>query len=114
MRNRKANQYARKRLRKSVELLKQGKSNAFYEELLGAIWGYLSDKLNIPVSSLSRDTAKTALLERSVDEDLVKELFRISSECEMARYGMAAGNVAMDKLYGDAIEVISMIQQKLK
>ena len=114
MRNRKANQFARRRLRKSAELLKQGKRNAFYEELLGAIWGYMSDKLNIPVSSLSRDTAKTALLERSVDEDLVKELFRISGECEMARYGMAAGNVAMDKLYGDAIEVISMIQQKLK
>jgi hypothetical protein len=114
MRNRKADQYARKRLRRSAELLKQGKNNAFYEELLGAIWGYLSDKLNIPVSSLSRESAKIALLERSVDESLADELFRIAGECEMARYAMAAGNVAMDQLYGDALEVISLIQQKLK
>lgn len=114
MRNRKADHYARKRLRRSAELLKQGKANAFYEELLGAIWGYLSDKLSIPVASLSKDTAKKALLSRSVEENLVEELFRITGECEMARYGMAGASVAMDRLYGDALDVISMIQQKLK
>ncbi len=61
MRLKKADRYARKRLTKSAVLLKQGETNRFYEELLGAVWGYLSDKLNIPLSALSRETARSAL-----------------------------------------------------
>jgi hypothetical protein len=49
-----------------------------------------------------------------VDEMLTDELFRIASECEMARYGQISGNVAMDKLYHDALDVMTRLQQKLK
>jgi hypothetical protein len=114
VRIRRADRYARKRLRKSAELIKLGKNNAFYETLLGAIWGYLSDKLNIPVSTLSRDTAKSALHAKGVDDIVIEDLFSIINECEMARYAQAAGNVTMEKLYRHAIDVISALQQKLK
>ncbi len=111
---RKADRYARKRLKKSAVLLKQGDRNLFFEELLGAIWGYLSDKLNIPLSVLSRETAKSSLSDRSVDADLLEALFRIIGECEMARYGQVSGEQGMEKLYHDALEVITALQQRLK
>lgn len=111
---RKADRYARKRLLKSETLLKQGDSNRFYEEILGAVWGYLSDKLNIPLSALSSDTARSALASKSVDDDLLDDLFRIIGECEMARYGQVAGNHAMENLYRETLDVISRIQQKLR
>jgi hypothetical protein len=114
MRLRKADRYARKRLIKSAELLKQGETNRFYEELLGAVWGYLSDKLNIPLSALSRETAGSALQSRSIDENLMDDLFRIIDECEVARYGQVSENMGMEKLYQDSLNVITMIQQKLK
>jgi hypothetical protein len=114
VRLRKADKYARKRLKRSESLLKQGDHGGFYEELLGATWGYLSDKLKIPVAELSKDTARSALLEHAVDEQLIDDLFRITSECEMARYSQESGSISMDKLYHDALEVISTLQQKLK
>jgi hypothetical protein len=114
LRLRQADRYARKRLVKSEALLKQGDSNRFYEEILGALWGYLSDKLNIPLSVLSRETAQSALNARGVDDDLTGELFRIVGECEMARYGQVSGNLAMEKLYRETLDVISKIQQKLR
>jgi hypothetical protein len=114
LRLRQADRYARKRLVKSEVLLKQGDSNRFYEEILGAVWGYLSDKLKIPLSSLSRETAQTALKARNIEDTLTEELFRIISECEMARYGQLSGNHAMEKLYSETLDVISKIQQKLR
>jgi hypothetical protein len=114
MRLRKADRYARKRLIKSAELLKQGETNRFYEELLAAVWGYLSDKLNIPLSALSRETARSALQSRSVEENVMDDLFRIIDECEVARYGQASENLGMEKLYQDTLSIITMIQQKLK
>jgi hypothetical protein len=114
MRLRKADRYARKRLTRSAELLKQGDTNRFYEELLGAVWGYLSDKLNISLSALSRETARTALQSRLIDENLLDDLFRIIDESEVARYGQVSENMGMEKLYQDTLNVITMLQQKLK
>lgn len=114
IRLRKADRYAQKRLKKSAGLLKQGDSNLFYEELLGAVWGYLSHKLNIPLSVLSKETARSALSARSVEEDLIESLTGVINECEMARYAQVAGNLGMEKLYQDAREVITALQQKLK
>jgi hypothetical protein len=114
MRLRKADRYARKRLAKSAALLKLGQTGKFYEELLGAVWGYLSDKLNIPLSALSRETARSALQSRSIDENLMDDLFRIIDDCEVARYGQVSENTGMEKLYQDTLNVITILQQKLK
>ena len=51
MRGKKANKIARKRLKKASKLMFQGKSEAFYDEVLRALWGYVGYKLNIPVAS---------------------------------------------------------------
>ncbi|HEX2395932.1 MAG TPA: BatD family protein, partial [Bacteroidales bacterium] len=114
MRFRKADKYARKRLKKSEGLLRQGNDSAFYEEMLGAIWGYLSHKLGIPVASLSKETAETNLLTRFVDEDIIQQLFRITETCENARYGFGSAETDRQKLYHDAVKVITALQQKLK
>jgi hypothetical protein len=112
---RKAGKYARKRLRKCEVLLKQGKDAAFYEQMLGTIWGYLSDKLNIPVSGLSKESAKQALQNHSVDEALIEKLFNITNTCEMARYGYGSENkIIKEELYRECLKVISELQQKIR
>lgn len=111
---RRADKYARRRLKKAEVLLKQGNNAAFFEELLGATWGYLSDKLNIPLSSLSKESATAALQQRAVDQALSGRLFEIISTCEMARYAQGAISVASDDLYREALDVISLLQQKLR
>ena len=114
LRLRKADKYARKRLKKSEVLLKQGNNAAFYEEMLGALWGYLGNKLNIPVASLSKDSARSALISRSIDQDMIDRLFGITDLCEMAQYGQGSGDIAREQLYEDALRIITDLQQKLK
>ena len=114
LRLRKADKYAIKRLKKGAGLLKQGNDAAFLEELLGAIWGYISDKLNIPVALLSKDSARTALQDRAVNQEMIERLFKIIDACEMARYAPGRNDYSSDKLYRDTLEIISTLQQKLK
>lgn len=114
IRLRRADKFARKRLKKSESLLKQGDDAAFFEEVLGALWGYLSDKLAIPVSQLSKDSAITALEARNVGNELIDELFDIINKSEMARYGNNALNIAKEALYNKSVNVITALQQKLK
>jgi hypothetical protein len=114
LRLRKADKYARKRLKKSEGLLKQGNDSAFLEELSGAIWGYLSDKLNISVALLSKDSAGAALQERAVDQEVIERLFKITDACEMARYARGTDEINKKNLYLEVLEIITILQQKLR
>lgn len=111
---RKAAKFARKKFIKSENLLKQGNISGFYEELAGAIWGYLGDKLQIPVASLSRDYAGSLLESRAIDKDLIHQLFSTLDACEMARFAKITGDQKPAEVYTQALDVISQLQQKLK
>ena len=112
--NRKANKYAKKRLKEASKHLTNGDKDRFYEETLHALWGYLSDKLGIPVSELSRDNAKDKLSRMKIDEGLIEKLLKLIDDCEFARYAPASDESRRDELYNEAIGVISKLQQKLK
>ncbi len=114
VRNRKANKMARKRLKEAGQHLHRGDRSGFYEEVLKALWGYLSDKMLLPVSDLTRETAARALEERGVSKDLIERLLRVIDRCEYARYAPEGGSdAAMDKLYEETVAVISELEQKL-
>ena len=77
-------------------------------------WGYLSDKLNIPVADLSKDTSKEALIKNNIDEELLNSFYYIIDNCEYARYSPEHASEEMHKLYNKAIKTIIKLQQKLK
>lgn len=86
MRLKQANKVARKRLKRASAFLDSGDRNGFYSELLTALWGYLSDKLDIPVSELSKDNIQTELAAYGVGEDLQTETLDLLDRCEFAQY----------------------------
>ncbi len=110
---RSADRYARKRLKHCYSLLKQGNDAAFYEELLGAIWNYLSYKLDIPMAILSKDSAERKLAGRNVERENLDRLFYITDTCEMARYGHV-GEIDKEQLYKNALQIITTLQQRLR
>jgi hypothetical protein len=114
VRNRKANKMARRRLKTAGQLLKAGNKTGFYEELTKALWGYLSDKLAIAVADLSRENAREALQNRQLPEADVETFLQVIDEGEFARYAPAGGQGQMQKIYNDAITVISRFEQRLK
>ena len=111
VKNRKANRYAAKRLKQARTFMNNEQKEQFYEELSRALWGYLSDKLNIPVAELSKDNAKTVMEQRHVDTALADEFTAVIDDCEFARYAPAAVGSDMNALYSRAVEVINKIQK---
>ncbi|MDR1405936.1 MAG: BatD family protein [Prevotellaceae bacterium] len=114
VRNRKANKMARRRLKTADRLLKAGNESGFYEELTKALWGYLSDKLAIAAAGLSRENARETLQHRRLPETDIETFLQVIDECEFARYAPAGGSTQMQKIYEDAITVVSRFEQKLK
>lgn len=114
VRGKKANKVAGKRLKKAAKLMSAGKSSEFYDEVLRALWGYVSDKLSMPVSELSRENIAERLASRNVDDGIVTSFIEALDECEFERYapGDAAGN--MQKTYDKAVSAITNIEEGMK
>ncbi len=110
MRNRKAMKVAKARLKNAGIFLHQSLYTAFYEELHKAVSGYISDKLILPVSELSRNRISEELIKRGKSEKLISDLFGVLDACEYARYAPSAGNEAMEHHYEDAMRIISDIE----
>ena len=114
VRTKKANKVATKRLKAAKTLMKEQKSNEFYDEILKAMWGYTSDKLSIPVSQLSKDNIANTLLTRGVTPEIVADFQNILTEAEFARYAPGDKDEAMGKIYTLSINVISKMENSIK
>ena len=114
VRTKKANKVATKRMKLAGKLLSENKKDAFYDEVLKALWGYISDKLNIPVSRLSKDNIEEKLRNHGVSEELIKDFLNALNDCEFARFAPGDESQAMDKVYSSSIEVISKMENSIK
>ena len=114
MRGKKANKVAAKRLKKAARLMADNKLGEFYDEVLRALWGYVGDKLNIPVEQLSHDNISQRLSERSVGEDTVSQFMGALDECEVERYAPGDPKGNMNKVYDKAISAIEKIEATMK
>ncbi len=114
VRTRKANRVARKRLQAVRQFLEEGNADRFYEELLRALWGYVSDKLSIPLAHLSADSARETLLGSGVEGILVDDFMKIIEECEYARYAPKEQLSPMANLYDSAHATISRLEGMLR
>lgn len=114
VKTKKANKVATRRMKLAGKLLAENKKNEFYDEVLKALWGYISDKLSIPVSQLSKDNIEAELTNYGEQEALIAEFIGVLNECEYARYAPGNENEAMDKVYSASVEVISKMENSIK
>lgn len=114
VRTKKANKMAVRRLKNAGKFLKENKKEEFYEEVLRALWGYLSDKLNIPQAELTKDNVENELMKYGVSEELIKEFLDILNTCEFARYAPVQTSDAMDKLYEQTVNAIGKMESTIK
>jgi hypothetical protein len=112
--NRKASKVARKKLKQALRHLRQEQKEEFFESLLHAFWGYLSDKLSIPISELSRESAEKNLSTHLGDKELIGRFIKVIDDCEMARYSPQSGTEQMDTLYKEAMNLIIKMEQNLR
>jgi hypothetical protein len=112
VRSQRANKVAMKRLSAAQKYMKENNREKFLDEMFRALWGFISDKLQIPVSDLSKDTASQALLSRKVPENLVLQFTDTIDSCEFARF---AGGVAdsNEVIYKKGIDVITQLENTI-
>jgi hypothetical protein len=113
-RNRKANKMAQRRLKEAAVFLKANKGEEFYEAVIKALWGYLSDKLIIPVADLSRESAAAAMQKRSVDQAVIDEFQQLIDDCEFARYAPAAFSGTMNDVYDRSASIMGKLEKQIK
>ncbi len=110
VRNRKAGKIAIKRLHTASVCLKNGETDQFYDEILKAVWGYLSDKLNIPVSDLTRNNAITALQQEGIEEEEITRLSGILDVCEYARFAPSSSGTEAASIYEGTTQFIKSVE----
>ena len=113
VRNRRANKVAVQRFRVAEKSMKEGNRHAFFEEMLRALWGYMSDKLNIPVADLTKENIRYDLQRRGVAESEAQHFTDIITRCDEAQYSPAE-SVQMEQVYADGVGVISHIESVIK
>jgi hypothetical protein len=114
LKNRKANKVAKKRLQLSQKYLKENKKDEFYEEMTRALWGYLSDKLMIPVSEFSKEKANEELIKKGISDETITELTSMVDTCEFARYSPVSDNSQMNEVFNHATDLIGKLENNLK
>jgi hypothetical protein len=113
MKNKKASKVALKRLKEANLHLKSGAVEKFYESVTRAFWGYLSDKITIPVAELTKERASAGLEKHNASEAVVSRFISILDTCEYARFAPGGGTEKMQELYNEACDVMSQMEKEI-
>ena len=109
--SKRANKIAAKRLKKAAAAMRRNDSEAFYDELLTSLWGYLGDKLKMPTSELLRDNVRQVLNENSIPEPDINRFIGVIDEAEFAKYSSNGDSVNIRKIYDDAVMTINEMEK---
>lgn len=115
MRRQGANRLATRRLKKALQLQRKAQSDMFYEEMLNALNGFVADKLNIPISELSKERMADDLSKSGVTPELSDRFLRLLDECEFMRYaGGTDKGERMEDIYRQGLDVIDLLDSSIK
>lgn len=112
VKGRRANRVAVKRFRVAAKYMREQDRGAFYEEMLRGLWGYLSDRFNIPVADLTRDVVRGELQKRGADAE-AEMIIAVITRCEEAQYSPIA-TAEMNSIYDEGVEAVSKIEKIAK
>ncbi|MDE6085850.1 MAG: BatD family protein, partial [Muribaculaceae bacterium] len=109
-----AGRVAKKRLRLAKGFMDKDQKQQFFAEILNALWGYISDRLVIPVSDLTRANISEKLSERGLAATDIETIINILDECEMARYTPDASLRSMQEIYDETSASMDALESMKK
>ena len=112
VKGRRANRVAVKRFRVAAKYMGEENSGAFYKEMLSGLWGYMSDKFNIPVADLKREVIREELQKRGAAAE-AEAVIAVIARCEEAQYSPVASS-EMKSIYDEGVEAVSKIEKVAK
>lgn len=112
--NKRATKISKKRLSIAKNYMAKSEHDNFYEEINRAMWGYLSDKLAMQNSDLTKDKARETLASLGVSDNLVNDFLDTLNSAEFARYSPSNAIDGMEQTYKSAVKSITEIEGVLK
>ncbi len=112
-RGKRANKMAIQRFKQAKAAMDDSNEHSFYEEISRGLWGYMSDKLNIPVADLTKEYVREELTKRGASGDLTQSFSSIITQCDEAQYSPSASS-QMSELYGRALQFVSQVEALVK
>jgi hypothetical protein len=112
VKSRQASRVAAKHLANAQKQLTAKNSKAFYEDLFKGLYGYLSNKLNIPYANLDKETIAFALKAHSVSDGVMKQLQDTLDLCDMARFAPVTG-ISEQEVFEKAKTIINNIEDEI-
>lgn len=110
----KANKISQKRLKKAKNFMQHNNKSEFYKEIISALWGYVSDKLSIPVAGLTKSNVENELQKRNIDSNIITDFLSIIDKCEFAHFAPATPETELSYVYQEAVNIIETLEQKIK
>ncbi|MCM1449816.1 MAG: BatD family protein [Clostridiales bacterium] len=109
-----AGRVAKKRLRRARLYMNSGDKEQFHAEILNALWGYISDRLVIPVADLTRSNVSEKLAARGMSQQNIDKIIDILDECEMARYTPDASQHTLQEIYDATSSAMDTLESMKK
>ncbi|MDR4987369.1 MAG: BatD family protein [Bacteroidales bacterium] len=114
LRTKKARKVARKRLKQAYRFMQEGRQKEFYDEIFRTLWGYISDKLNIPPAQLNKEQVAAIFREKKVAAALAEKFLKSLEECEFARFAPSSLENPMQETYQTAMDTIITLEKELR
>lgn len=112
-RGKRASKIAVQRFKSAKSAMDESNERLFYEEMLRGLWGYMSDKLNIPVADLTKECVRDELIKRGGNADIAQDFSTIITRCDEAQYSPMASS-QMSDVYGCGLQLLSQIEALFK
>ena len=96
--------------------MKQNQPDLFFDEIHNALFSYASNKLNIPLSELTKERMEECFLGYNVPGETVKSYLDLLNECELFRFSQnkEEQSKTLDAVYNQASKIISTLDSCLK
>jgi len=112
---RKSLAFAQKRLKKAQKHLENDEKELFFEEIEKSMWSYFSNKFNVNIADLSKDTINDFFDKKGVSETVKNNFMAIIEKCEFCRFAPSTLEAEdMKGVYEKATAVIIEVEQDLK
>ena len=92
-------------------MLIQQNGQGFYSELGKALWNYMSEKLQIPDTHLSKKSIEQQLRIKGFDDIIITQFQLLAQQCEVALYTPVINEAEMQSVYDLAEDLLDSISK---
>jgi len=104
---------AKKGLQEIGRLLREGKTEAFFDAVFKTIREYLADRFHLPCGGITVITIEEFAKEKGIASEVLDKIKKIFADCDMARYAPAQfGQKHLEDIFQSLKEIIDYLEKQ--